>query len=83
MTEDVILYTLSTCPWCRKSKAYLNERNIPFDNIEYDLADEETKEMIRNVIEESGEKLAFPFLKKGDQCICGYNPKKYAEILGR
>ncbi len=43
MAEDVLLYTLSTCPWCRKSKKYLNERDISFDNIEYDLADEETK----------------------------------------
>lgn len=82
MPEEIILYTLSTCPWCRKSKKYLTERDITFENIDYDLADEETKEIIRNVIEESGERLAFPFLKIGDKCISGYNPKKYAEMLG-
>jgi glutaredoxin len=82
MNETVVLYTLSTCPWCHKSKKYLTEQGIDFENIDYDLADEKTQEMIRNVIEESGERLAFPFLKAGDKCVSGYNPKKYREILG-
>jgi arsenate reductase-like glutaredoxin family protein len=58
------------------------EHNIAFENIDYDLADETTKETIRTVIAESGEKLAFPFLKKGDTFIIGYNPQQYEEILG-
>ena len=28
--KKVSLYTLSTCPWCRKAKQFFAERNIPF-----------------------------------------------------
>ena len=33
MTEQiksVELYTLSTCPWCRKAKAFLDDRGVNY-----------------------------------------------------
>ena len=42
--KKVTLYTLSTCPWCRKAKKFFAERDIPFTYIDYDLADDSTQE---------------------------------------
>ena len=28
--KKVSMYTLSTCPWCRKTKQFFTEHNIPF-----------------------------------------------------
>ena len=42
----VTMYTLSTCPWCRKTKKFFTEHNIPFEFTDYDLADEATQDKI-------------------------------------
>ena len=38
--KKVSMYTLSTCPWCRKTKQFFKDKNIQFDFIDYDLATE-------------------------------------------
>ena len=37
--KTVSMYTLSTCPWCHKTKQFFTRKNIPFTYIDYDLAD--------------------------------------------
>ena len=44
--KTVSMYTLSTCPWCRKTKAFFTKHNVPFTFIDYDLADEATQSRI-------------------------------------
>jgi glutaredoxin len=73
------MYTLSTCPWCRKTKKFFTEHNIPFDFIDYDLADEETQERIMKELDANGAN-GFPFVKIGNDVIIGYNPERYAAL---
>jgi glutaredoxin len=77
----VFMYTLSTCPWCRKTKQFFKESNIPFDYVDYDLQGEEEQQKIIDEMTKVGG-MAFPFVKIGDQIVVGYNPEKYAELLG-
>ena len=44
--KKVSMYTLSTCPWCKKTKKFFTEREIKFDYIDYDLADEAAQKRI-------------------------------------
>src|SRR5208282_3716184 len=37
--KEVVIYSLSTCPWCKKAKRYFDERNVTYDNTDYDLVD--------------------------------------------
>ena len=62
--KKVSLYTLSTCPWCRKAKQFFAQRNIPFTYIDYDLADEPTQEKILQELDAAGA-TGFPFVKIG------------------
>ena len=80
-TKSVELYTLSTCPWCRKAKAYLDDRRVNYSYIDYDLADEVTQARIQEemLARAAG---AFPFAKIGDDFIVGYNPEAYTRLLG-
>jgi len=80
--EKVVMYTLSTCPWCRKTKQFFTDKKIPFDFIDYDLADEKEQERIKSEMSEYGGSIAFPFVIIGEEAIVGYNPEKYAELLG-
>jgi glutaredoxin len=74
------MYTLSTCPWCRKAKKFFSERNIPFDFTDYDLADEATQDKIMRELDAMGVK-GFPFVRIGDQVVEGYRPDRYAQLL--
>jgi len=79
-TKSVELYTLSTCPWCRKAKAYLDDKAVDYSYIDYDLADEETQTRIqKEMLARSAS--AFPFAMIGDDFIVGYNPEAYARLL--
>lgn len=76
------MYTLSTCPWCRKTKQFFKDRNIPFEYIDYDLAGDEEQEKIMEEMERHGGSTAFPFVMIGEEIVVGYNPERYSELLG-
>ncbi len=79
--KKVSMYTLSTCPWCRKTKKYFTERNVPFEFVDYDLADAPTQDQIMRELEAAGAN-GFPFVRIGDRTVEGYQPARYAELLG-
>jgi glutaredoxin len=79
--KKVSMYTLSTCPWCRKTKNFFKEHNIPFDFIDYDLADETTQSRIIEELDAKGAN-GFPYVKIDNDVVMGYNPKRYAELMG-
>jgi glutaredoxin len=79
--KRVEMYTLSTCPWCGKAKQSFTDWGIPYTYIDYDLADLPAQEKI---IEEMDKYDAngFPFVKIGNDFVRGYNPERYADLLG-
>jgi glutaredoxin len=79
--KKVSMYTLSTCPWCRKTKQFFSKHNIPFEFIDYDLADEETQERIMRELDAAGAN-GFPFVRIDDSVVEGYRPDRYTELLG-
>lgn len=78
--KKVSMYTLSTCPWCRKTKKFFTERNIPFEFTDYDLADRAMQDKIMIELEAEGAN-GFPFVRIGDQVVEGYQPDRYAKLL--
>lgn len=81
MNMKVTMYTLSTCPWCRKAKKFFADRNIPYSFTDYDLADEATQDQIMRELDSAGAS-GFPFVRIGDQVVVGYQPDKYTKLLG-
>ena len=53
--KPVFMYTLSTCPWCRKAKKYFADHNIPFKYVDYDLESVEQQEKIEQEMNYPGE----------------------------
>lgn len=80
-TTRVSMYTLSVCPSCDKAKKFFTQRHIPFQFTNYDLADQATQENILRELE-AEELQAFPFVRIGDDTVQGYDPKRYARLLG-
>lgn len=79
--KKISMYTLSTCPWCRKTKKFFTEHNITFDFIDYDLADDATQKMIISDMKRH-KASGFPFVMINGDTVEGYNPERYTQLMG-
>ena len=79
-TKTVELYTLSTCPWCKKAEAFLSDRGVAYTYIDYDLAEADVQERIQEEMT-AHHAASFPFAKIGEDFILGYNPDAYTRLL--
>ncbi len=79
-TKRVELYTLSTCPWCKKAKAFLDDRGVEYTYIDYDLAEMDVQTRIQEEMLSKNAR-SFPFAKIGEDFILGYNPDAYTRLL--
>ena len=80
--KKVMLYALSTCPWCNKTKQFFKDNNIEFEFIDYDLADDAQQEKVLSDMRKRGGGDGFPFIIIDGEVIIGYNPDKIAKALG-
>ncbi|MHB9034052.1 MAG: glutaredoxin family protein [Anaerolineae bacterium] len=80
---NIKLYTLSTCPWCKKAKAFFAENHIDVITVDYDLCSDEDQDMIQNEVRNlTGGRISFPCAIFGDTVVIGFRPDKYRELLG-
>ena len=77
----VSMYTISTCPVCRKTKEFFRARGITFDFIDYDLADESEQNKIAAEMMKGTGNIGFPFVRIGDVVIIGFNPERFEQLL--
>jgi glutaredoxin len=79
---DVLLYALSTCGWCRKTKDLLGDLGVEYRYIDVDLLDSEAKSEAIKEITGWNPRCSFPTLVINDECIVGYQADKTREALG-
>jgi glutaredoxin len=79
----VLMYTLSTCPWCRKTKQFFKDKNIPFDFVDYDVVSDEEQDRIVADMRKHTSHISFPYVVIDDKVVQGYNPDKYEELINK
>lgn len=78
----LMLYAISTCPWCRKTKALLNELGVEYSYIDVDLVPEEEEDKIRREVERWNDRLSFPTLVIDDEeVIIGFQEERIRQAL--
>ncbi|MHB8162759.1 MAG: glutaredoxin family protein [Methanoregula sp.] len=76
----VILYALSTCGWCNKTKELLRELGIEFDYLYVDLLEGKEQDEAMNAVERFNPAGSFPTLVINDQkSIVGFREKEIRE----
>lgn len=79
----VVLYALSTCQWCAKTKELLRELGVEFDYVYVDLADGAEQDQLMTQIERFNPRGSFPTLVLNDErCIIGFQEAAIREALG-
>ena len=80
--ENIIVFTLSTCMWCKKCKSFLNDRNLKYRYIDVDKIDIKDKSSILNHLRSKYEsRISYPFLVCKSGHVVGYNPNQYEELI--
>ena len=78
----VMLYALSTCVWCKKTKKLLNELGVEYDYTDVDLLDGDEEEAIMETVKKYNPSRSFPTLVIDDKrAILGFDEKEIREAL--
>ena len=80
----VMLYALSTCGWCKKTRELLNEMGIEYDYIYVDLLKGDEQTAVIGEVEKYTRDCTFPTLVIDDKkCIIGFKEDDIREALGK
>ena len=79
---NIMLYALSTCLWCKKTKKILDKLGVEYNFLYVDLLEGDEKEKTRDEIIKWNPNCTFPTIVINDkECIVGFKEKKIKEVL--
>jgi glutaredoxin len=81
MAVHVMLYSLTTCPWCRKTKQFFSDRGVPFSFLDVDTAALPDREKATATIRELTGSLQYPTVIVNGLVAQGYVPDQFADML--
>jgi len=81
MTKKPKVYALSTCPYCKRTRRFLDEHKIAYDCIEVDLLDDAEQDKAIEEIQKLTGKSSFPVVIIGDEIIVGHDEERLRKAL--
>ena len=82
MTENVLIYSLSTCSHCNATKRLLSECKVEYVFKDVDLLNDQDRKAILVDIKAFNPECSFPTTVIGRKVIVGYNEKEIMAALG-
>jgi len=77
MNKSVKIYSTPTCPWCIRTKQFLKENNVIFEDLDVSSNQTAAEEMTQK----SGQ-MGVPVLDIEGQIIVGFDKEKIKAALG-
>jgi len=77
MDKKVLVYSTPTCPYCIRTKQFLKDNNISFEDIDVSRNQAAAEEMISK----SGQ-MGVPVLDISGEMIVGFDKEKIKQALG-
>jgi len=77
----VLLFTLSTCIWCKKTKALLKELDAEYSYIDVDLVGADSRESVLKDFAKYNKQMSYPtiVLNGGKNVIIGFEEDRIKE----
>ncbi len=80
----IVLYALSTCPWCRKTKELLEDMGVEYYFGDVDLMNEAEKKEAMKIVQKWNPSSSFPTMVIDDNnCIIGFQENKIKETFSK
>lgn len=77
----VKVYALTTCPYCRMARKYLDENGVAYDVVEVDLLQGAEREQAVAEVKEVSGGMSFPVMLIDGEVLVGFNKKRMKELL--
>ena len=77
MDKNVKIYSTPTCPWCIRTKQFLKDNNITFEDIDVSS----NQAAIEEMVQKSGQ-MGVPVLDIEGEIIIGFDKEKIKTVLG-
>lgn len=78
----ILLYALSTCGWCKKTKDFLNKLAVEYSYIFVDLVEGNERDEVMDDIKKWNPRCSFPTMVINDEkCIIGYKEDEIKKAL--
>jgi len=78
----IVMYALSTCGWCKKTKRLLDEMGVEYYYTDVDLLKGEKRAEAMKELEHWNPRRSFPTLVINNECIVGYQEDEIKEAIG-
>ena len=79
----ILLYALSTCGWCKKTKEFLSSLGVEYSYIFVDLVEEKEQDAVMEDVKKWNPRCSFPTLVINDEeCVIGYKEDEIKKALG-
>jgi glutaredoxin len=80
--HKILVYALSTCAWCKKTKKFLQDKGLEYEFVDVDLCDDKDMDTIRADLKKRGLGMNFPVVIVDDKnCIVGFREDKLNEAF--
>jgi len=80
--QKPVLYALSTCIWCKRTKELLNHAGIEYKVYDVDILTGDERAAALAEMRKHNPEGSFPTLVCGDKVILGFNEDRIREVLG-
>jgi len=76
LTTKPKVYALSTCPYCKRTKRFLDSHKIEYDLVDVDLLDDDKQDEVLDEVERLTGRRSFPVVIVGSEVIVGHDEEK-------
>jgi len=78
----VMVYALSTCPYCKMTKKFMDDNDVAYEHVDVDLLEGEERETVVAKVKELSGGTSFPVVVLDDgEVIVGFNKVRLTEKL--
>lgn len=77
----IMLYALSTCAWCKKTKRLLNQLGVPYEFVDVDLLDPDEERAVQRTLDRLNPEGGYPVIVIGNEVISGFDESRIREAI--
>lgn len=79
--KKVVLYALSTCGWCRRTKDLLNRSKVEYEYCDVDEVTGEEKRKVMADVTKLNPHGSFPTVVISDEVVVGFDEERIKKLL--
>lgn len=81
MADKIKVYALSTCPYCRRTRKFLDDNKVRYEVVEVDLLDDAEQDKVLAEVEKLTGRQSFPVVVIGGEFWVGHDEDRLRKAL--